>query len=97
MGCGDGIPDFTPEELAETTNQVRDALHLRDYAYGAELGEQWVAWAPDALELKAWTVANMAKADLGNLSIEMAEELMARKIIPNFVGPLTNAIAQRRS
>lgn len=26
----------------------------------------------------------------------IAEELMAEKIIPNFVGPLTNAIAQRR-
>jgi len=28
---------------------------------------------------------------------DIAEELMAEKIIPNFVGPLTNAIAQRRS
>ena len=27
---------------------------------------------------------------------QIAEELMAEKIVPSFVGPLTNAIAQRR-
>jgi tetratricopeptide (TPR) repeat protein len=76
-GCGDGIPDFTPEELAETTGKVRDAFHLHDYEYGAELGVRWAAWAPDALELKAWTVANLANADQASQAEEMAEEMVA--------------------
>lgn len=76
-GCGDGVPDFTAEDLAETTEQVRTSLQLQDYEYGAELGERWAEWAPDALELKAWTVANLAKAGSGGLAKKMAGEMMA--------------------
>jgi len=75
--CGDGIPDYTAEELAETTAQVREAFNLQDYEYGAELGERWVAWAPEALELKAWTVANLAKGGSRGLAKSLAAEMQA--------------------
>ena len=76
-GCGDGIPDFTPEELAEATAKVEEAYRQMDYEFGAELGERWAAWAPDALELKAWTVANFCGATLEGMAEGMAEEMMA--------------------
>ncbi len=76
-GCGERIPEFTPEELAETTAQVREAYHQMDYEFGAELGERWVAWAPDALELRAWTVANFCGAGLEGMAEGMAKEMMA--------------------
>ena len=77
FGCGDGIPDFTPEELAEATAKVEEAYHQMDFEFGAELGEQWAAWAPDALELRAWTVANFCGAELEGMAEGMAEEMMA--------------------
>jgi len=77
LGCGDGVPDFTPEELAQATAQVKEAYHLLDSEFGAELGERWAAWAPDALELKAWTVANFCQAELDGLAVEMAKEMVA--------------------
>ena len=76
FGCGDGIPDFTPEELADATTQVEEAFHLRDYQYGAELGEKWAGWAPEALEMKAWTVANMARGRMEGPSRKMAAGMM---------------------
>jgi len=77
FGCGDGIPDFTPEELVEATAKVEEAYRQMDYEFGAELGERWAAWAPHALELKAWTVANFCGAKLGGMAEGMAEEMMA--------------------
>jgi tetratricopeptide (TPR) repeat protein len=76
-GCGDGIPDFTPQELTDATAQVKEAYHLHDYEFGAELGEKWATWAPDAVELKAWTVANFCGAELSGLAASMAEEMVA--------------------
>jgi tetratricopeptide (TPR) repeat protein len=77
MGCGDGIPNFTPEDLAEVTAQVMEAYQLHDYEFGAELGEKWAGWAPDAVELKAWTVANYCGAGLLALGEKMAGEMAA--------------------
>ena len=78
FGCGDGIPNFTPEELAEATAQVKEAFQIQDYEFGGELGRKWASWAPDAMELKAWTVANLAKENpMGTLSVDMAEEMVA--------------------
>jgi tetratricopeptide (TPR) repeat protein len=75
LGCGGGVPDFTPEELAEAETQVREAFRLHDYEFGAELGQRWIARAPDAMEIKAWTVANLAKAGRAFLAEEMAEKM----------------------
>ena len=61
-GCG---PGYTPEEIAEATAQFREAFRLEDYEYGAELGEEWSARAPDALEFNAWTVAHLARVYSG--------------------------------
>ena len=77
LGCGEGVPNFTPEELAQATAQVEEAYHLLDHEFGAELGERWAAWAPDALELKAWTVASFCEAELDGLAVEMAKEMVA--------------------
>ena len=77
-GCGDGAPDFTPEELAEATAQVREAYYAQDHHYGVELGEKWAALAPEAMELRAWTVANLVltRVEIG-LPRKIAEEMVA--------------------
>jgi tetratricopeptide (TPR) repeat protein len=76
-GCRERVPDFTPEELVEAEMQVREAFRLQDYEYGAELGQRWSRWVPDAVELKAWTVANLAKAGRDFPAEEMARTLAA--------------------
>jgi tetratricopeptide (TPR) repeat protein len=63
FGCEAG---YTPEELADATAQVREAFRLEDFEYGAELGEEWSARAPDAMELNAWTVAHLAQTYRGD-------------------------------
>jgi hypothetical protein len=74
-GCG---PDYTPEELAEATAEVRQAYYDQDYHFGAELGDRWTARAPEALELRAWTAANRASAILGGdeWAREIADEMI---------------------
>jgi hypothetical protein len=78
FGCFDRTPDFTPEELAEATAQVRQAFRIQDNEHGAYLGKKWLALAPDALELKAWTVANLTwcfRRD--DEAVELAQEMVA--------------------
>jgi tetratricopeptide (TPR) repeat protein len=78
FGCGDRSPDFTPEELAEATAQVREAYYVRDYYYGAELGGEWTALAPDAMEVRAWTAANLVLTHIEqSVPRMMAEEMVA--------------------
>ena len=73
-GCG---PGYTPDELAEATAQVREAYYAQDYYYGIELGEAWASKAPDAVELRAWTVANLVMRLREGEPRRMAEELVA--------------------
>jgi hypothetical protein len=74
LGCG---PGYTPEELAEATGQVREAYYTQDYYYGVELGDAWASRAPDAVELRAWTVANLVMTLREGEPRRMAEEMMA--------------------
>jgi tetratricopeptide (TPR) repeat protein len=80
-GCGGGAPAYTPEELAQATAQVREAYYAQDHYFGVELGEKWALKAPEALELRAWTVANLTsiwtEGGLHRRERRMAEEMVS--------------------
>lgn len=91
-GCG---PGYTPEELAEATAEVRQAYYNQDYEYGVELGERWAVRAPEALELRAWTVGNLmsARMDEGETRKRAEEMVTAHPDSPWSWFALAHAIA----
>ena len=67
---------FTSPHAAYEEADERDDEEYADYEYGDELSLAWAEKAPEALEIRAWGVANASMLwRLSEVAWEMAEEM----------------------
>jgi tetratricopeptide (TPR) repeat protein len=71
------IPLLGQKQLDEATTKLRTLYFQRDYAGGYVEGKKLVARFPEALELRAWLILNMARNDMAEEAAAAAEEIVA--------------------
>ena len=78
VGCGTPR-DYTPEELETAKAELRDHVRLGTFEAGRLFGEQWIARAPDDLELRVLYANQLAGGQLYREIREQADGVLADK------------------
>jgi len=78
-GCQNEV-QYNEAEIQATTEKVREAYFLRDFEGGAALGSRWAKRVPNAFELRAWTVQNLARDEQVEAAIIEAEKMLKAEV-----------------
>ena len=73
LSCG---KSYTEDELADATARLRDLFVRYEYEHGTTEGRDWRDRAPEALELRAWYVRNLAATERADSAIAEAEAMV---------------------